>query len=76
MVDRSPSFGPPRQKWRKAKGLHFAKLAGDLNNDDPTVLTMLSSAHFEVTDLEVVSALIDKALALDSNSAIAWNRSG
>jgi adenylate cyclase len=60
----------------KAEGLRLARLAGDLNNDDPMVLTMLCAAHSIVGDLDTASVLIDKALALDPNSAIAWNRSG
>jgi tetratricopeptide (TPR) repeat protein len=60
----------------KAEGLRLAKLAGDMNNDDPMVLTALCAAHSVVGDLEVASALIEKALALDPNSAMAWNRSG
>jgi len=55
----------------KAEGLRIAKVAGDLNNDDPMVLTMLSAAH-----AIIASALIEKALVLDPNSAFAWNRSG
>jgi adenylate cyclase len=60
----------------KVKGLHLAKLAGGMNNDDPMVLTMLSAAHTVIGDLDIASALIDKALALDPNSAMAWDRSG
>jgi adenylate cyclase len=60
----------------KAEALRFAKLAGDMNNDDPMVLTMLCAAHSVVGDLDMASALIEKALALDPNSAMAWNRSG
>jgi adenylate cyclase len=60
----------------KAEALRLAKLAGDMNNDDPMVLTMLCAAHSVVGDLDMASALIEKALALDPNSAIAWNRSG
>jgi adenylate cyclase len=60
----------------KAEGLRLAKLAGDMNNDDPLVLTMLCAAHSVVGDLDIASALIEKALALDPNSAIAWSRSG
>jgi adenylate cyclase len=60
----------------KAEGLRLARLAGDLQNDDPLVLTMLCAAHSVVGDLDVASALIEKALALDPNSAVAWHRSG
>jgi adenylate cyclase len=60
----------------KVEGLRLAKLAGDMNNDDPLVLTMLCAAHSVIGDLDIASALIEKALALDPNSAIAWSRSG
>jgi adenylate cyclase len=60
----------------KAEGLRLARLAGGMQNDDPLVLTMLCAAHSVIGDLDVASALIEKALALDPNSAMAWNRSG
>jgi adenylate cyclase len=60
----------------KSEGLRLAKLAGDMNSDDPMVLTALCAAHSVVGDLEMASALVDKAVALDPNSALAWNRSG
>ena len=60
----------------RAEGLRLAKLAGNMDNDDPLVLTMLCAAHSAAVDLEVASALIEKALTLDPNSSMAWNRSG
>lgn len=60
----------------KAEALRLARLAGGMQNDDPLVLTMLCAAHSVIGDLDVASALIEKALALDPNSAMAWNRSG
>ena len=57
----------------KAEGLRLAKLAGDMNNDDPMVLTMLCAAHSIVGDLDMAPALIEKSLALDPNSAMAWS---
>jgi adenylate cyclase len=60
----------------KAEASRLAKLAGDITNDDPMVLTMLCATHSVVSDFGLASALIDKALALDPNSAWAWNRSG
>ena len=59
----------------KAEGLRLAKLAGGMSNDDPLVLTMLCAAHSALGDLDVASVLIEKALTLDPNSAMAWNRS-
>jgi adenylate cyclase len=60
----------------KVEGLRLARLAGDMNNDDPMVLTALCAAHSVIGDLDMASALIEKAVALDPNSAMAWNRSG
>ncbi|MBV8429021.1 MAG: adenylate/guanylate cyclase domain-containing protein [Hyphomicrobiales bacterium] len=60
----------------KAEGLRLAKLAGDASNGDPMVLTALGAAHSVIGDLERAAALIEKAVALDPNSAMAWNRSG
>ena len=60
----------------RAEGLRLARMAGDMSNDDPMVLTALGAAHSVVGDLDMASALIEKALALDPNSAMAWNRSG
>ena len=59
----------------RAEALRLARLAGDMKNDDPMVLTMLCAAYSVVSNLEIASALIKKALALDPNSAFAWNRS-
>ena len=66
----------PNLEETKAEGLRLAKLAGDMSNDDPMVLTALSAAHSVVGDLEIALALIEKAVTLDPNSAMAWNRSG
>jgi adenylate cyclase len=40
------------------------------------VLTALCAAHSVIGDLDIAAALIAKAVALDANSAMAWNRSG
>ena len=66
----------PAHDEAKAEGLRLAKLAGDSNNGDPMVLTALGAAHSVIGDLERAAALIEKAVALDPNSAMAWNRSG
>ena len=60
----------------KTEGLRLARLAGDATSADPVVLTALSAAHSVIGDLEKATALIEKALALDPSSAMAWNRSG
>ncbi|SDR49755.1 adenylate cyclase [Rhizobiales bacterium GAS113] len=66
----------PAPDEAKAEALRLARLAGDMHNDDPLVLTMLCAAHSVVADLDMASALIEKAVTLDPNSAVAWNRSG
>jgi adenylate cyclase len=66
----------PAPEVAKSEGLRLAKLAGDMSSDDPIVLTALCAAHSVVGNLDIASALIEKAVALDPNSALAWNRSG
>lgn len=44
--------------------------------DDPFVLTVLAAALAITHEFSTASSMIDKALALDPNSAWAWNRSG
>ena len=56
--------------------LEKAQAAADLAADDPFVLTVLGAAHTITRDFQKALLLIDKALALDPNSAWAWNRSG
>jgi adenylate cyclase len=60
----------------KAEGLRLAKSASDANSGDPAVLTALGAAYSVIGDLERAAVLIERALALDPNSAMAWNRSG
>ena len=47
-----------------------------MHSDDPMVLTMLCAAHSVIGDVDIAFALIEKAVAIDPNSAMAWNRSG
>ncbi|QRM28522.1 adenylate/guanylate cyclase domain-containing protein [Microvirga sp. VF16] len=56
--------------------LEKARAAADLDSDDPFVLTVLGAAHAITREFETAVLLLDKALALDPNSAWAWNRSG
>jgi adenylate cyclase len=60
----------------RAEGLRLAKLAGEINNEDPMVLTLLCAAHSVVGDLDMACALSKSAASLDPNSAMAWTRSG
>jgi adenylate cyclase len=56
--------------------LEKARAAADLASDDPFVLTVLGAAHTITREFQAGLHLIEKALALDPNSAWAWNRSG
>jgi hypothetical protein len=44
----------PKLDEVKAEALRLAKLAGDMNNDEPRVLTMLCAAHSNLGDLDLV----------------------
>jgi adenylate cyclase len=59
-----------------AIALKLAEEAASLDSRDPLVLTALSAAYAFARDHERAAALIEKALALDPNSAWAWTRSG
>jgi TolB-like protein/Tfp pilus assembly protein PilF len=55
----------------------LARLAVELGQDDAIALTMGGRALvYVVGDLDAGTALFDRALALNSNLAIAWNASG
>jgi adenylate cyclase len=60
----------------RAKALRLAQEAASLDSNDPLVLTVLSAAYGLVGQFDLGLAAIDKALALDPNSAWAWLRSG
>jgi class 3 adenylate cyclase len=60
----------------KHEALRLAQIAGNIANDDPIVLTALCAAHTVIGDLDLALAFIEKALALDPNSSMGWNRSG
>jgi adenylate cyclase len=61
----------------RSDGMKFAHTALRLDGDDPTVLTMVSTADtLLMGDLESAGAHVAKALAIDPNSAWGWVRSG
>jgi adenylate cyclase len=61
----------------RAEALRLAQTAAAASGeDDPTILTVLSAAHTTVRNSRIAARLLEKALALDPNSAWAWNRSG
>jgi adenylate cyclase len=60
----------------RAKALTLARKAASLDSSDPLVLTVLSAAYALVGQFDLALRTIEKALALDPNSAWAWLRSG
>lgn len=60
----------------RARALRLAKEAASLDSNDPLVLTVLSAAYAVTGQFDLGLAAIQKALALDPNSAWAWLRSG
>ena len=60
----------------RAKAIKLAQEAASLDSNDPLVLTVLSGAYVLGGKFDLGLATIEKALALDPNSAWAWLRSG
>ena len=60
----------------KQKAFRLAQDAASLDQTDPLVLTVLSAAYALVGQFALGRAAIEKALAIDPNSAWAWTRSG
>jgi adenylate cyclase len=65
---------PTGQQLEAQRLAQRASAAG--GEDDPTILTVLGAAHTIVGNYAIAARLLEKALALDPNSAWAWNRSG
>ena len=68
---RTPNIAEDR-----ARALRLAQEAASLDSNDPLVLTVLSAAYAVAGQFDRGLAAIEKALALDPNSAWAWLRSG
>jgi adenylate cyclase len=66
----------PNPAEDRARALRLAQEAASLDSNDPLVLTVLSAAYAVVGQFDRGLAAIEKALALDPNSAWAWLRSG
>jgi len=60
----------------RTEALRLAQMAATTSGEDPTILTVLGAAYAIVHKHSVAARLLEKALALDPNSAWAWNRSG
>ncbi|MDX1717796.1 MAG: adenylate/guanylate cyclase domain-containing protein [Anderseniella sp.] len=60
----------------KTKALGLAERAADLSADDPLILTVLGTVHTFVRNYGAAKVLLQRAVALDPNSAWAWSRLG
>lgn len=60
----------------KAQALKLAERAADLSADDPLILTVLGTVHTFVRNFGAARVLLQRAVALDPNSAWAWSRLG
>ena len=60
----------------KAKSLSHAEKAANLSADDPLILTVLGTVHTFSRNYGAARVLLERAVALDPNSAWAWSRIG
>ncbi len=60
----------------KTRALALAQQAVDLSHDDPLTLAILGAAHSIASDHGAAGVLLERAVAIDPNSAWAWNRLG
>jgi len=60
----------------KRETLRQAQVATALAPDDPFILTALGAALTITREYQRATSMLERALALDPNSAWAWNRSG
>ena len=60
----------------RAKAVSLAREAARIDDNDPLVLTCAGAAYSIAREYPRAQTLIEKALALDPNSAWAWHRSG
>ena len=60
----------------KRETLRLAQTAAAIANDDPFILTVLGAALTITREYQRAGSMLERALALDPNSAWAWNRSG
>jgi adenylate cyclase len=60
----------------RAEAIRLAQRAAAISHDDPMVLAILGAAHTISCDFDIAAAHLERAVALDPNSAWAWHRSG
>ena len=73
---RVPYFWTDDPAHARDTALRLAKVAASLDSEDPFVLAILSTAHAVARQFPEAAPLIDKSLAIDPNSAFAWQRKG
>ena len=71
------SRGVPLDDATISEATRLARRAVDLDRDDPVILCMASWVHGMITrDLDLSIGLVERALVLNQNSAVAWQVSG
>ena len=60
----------------KAKSLDYAEKAANLSADDPLILAVLGTVHTFSRNYGAARVLLERAVALDPNSAWGWSRFG
>jgi adenylate cyclase len=60
----------------QATAQSFAERAAHLSGDDPLILTVLGAVHTFVRNQGTARVLLERALAIDPNSAWTWSRLG
>jgi len=64
-----------RQSARR-RALEFAEKAARLSGDDPLILAVLGAVHAIARNLGTARTMLERAVALDTNSAWTWSRLG
>ena len=59
-----------------AEALEYAERAGHEGDDDPLVLTVLGAVHSLAHNHDTARLFLERAVAIDPNSAWAWSRLG
>jgi adenylate cyclase len=60
----------------QARALKLAERAAELSGDDPLILAVLGTVHTIVRNHGTARVLLERAVAIDPNSAWAWSRLG
>ncbi len=60
----------------RGRALEFAEKAAKLSGDDPLILAVLGAVHAIARNLYTARTMLERAAALDTNSAWTWSRLG